>query len=518
MIALLLPLLAAAAAPGHAPVITQTDPPIRLTVSADGRFVRGDYAKLHVRTDDDGYVIVLRATTEGRVRVLFPLDPSEDAFVRGGKNYEIRGRGDREAFTVDDGEGTGTLYAAVSKDPFRFDEFVRGDHWDYASLNSSNASGTDAEGVLTDLVEKMSEGRHFDYDLVNYSTYSAQDYATSSSSGYGPVYQPYYDPFYDPYYPGCYGCGYGSSISLTFGFGHRRHYGYGIRPIYDPFFYDPYYAGYYQPTVYYGGCYSDPFCYPRRAFYSRPGYTHGVDGYGYGFKPGGSGIGFVGYRPRGSGAPFGSGLESRRRGAFTPVSGRPASSGGSPQVDPRVRAPNVDGTRYNGTPKTGDQPRRRTDPAPATRPDNRPGERVRPDVQPPRTTREPDNSPPRRVEPTQPDRRPPSAVQPGGNAPRVSTDPDRSPPRRVEPAQPDRRDPGMTAPERGQNRPAPQPRAEPQRQDPPRQAPPRQEQPRQEPPRRAEPAPRQAPPPPPANHGGGSGGGGGERRRPSARG
>ena len=63
-----------------------------------------------------------------------PLDPRDDNFVRGGRKYEIRGRGGRESFTADDGKGTGTVYAAVSHDPFRFDQFVLGDHWDYRKL------------------------------------------------------------------------------------------------------------------------------------------------------------------------------------------------------------------------------------------------------------------------------------------------------------------------------------------------------------------------------------------------
>ena len=77
-----------------------------------------------MRAEDDGYLVVLQADTEGHLRVLFPIDPTDDNFVRGGKKYEVEGRGGRDAFDVGDRAGRGTVYAAVSRAPFRFDEFI----------------------------------------------------------------------------------------------------------------------------------------------------------------------------------------------------------------------------------------------------------------------------------------------------------------------------------------------------------------------------------------------------------
>src|SRR5215212_4137983 len=117
--ALLLPLLVSGSA-SSAAVPAQADPPIQLWISNDRRFLPGDRAKVQVRTDYDGYLLVLHVDPEGRLRVLFPVDPDKDNFVRSGKKYEVRDRGDREAFEVD-GTGRGAVYAAVSRDPFRFD-------------------------------------------------------------------------------------------------------------------------------------------------------------------------------------------------------------------------------------------------------------------------------------------------------------------------------------------------------------------------------------------------------------
>src|SRR2546428_9588206 len=106
------------------------DPPVKVWLNHDNYFQRGDKARVNVRLAEDGYLLVLRADAEGRVRVLFPLDPSDDNFVRGHETIEVRGRGDREAFFVDDREGSGRVLAAPSAPPVQFHEFVAGDPLD----------------------------------------------------------------------------------------------------------------------------------------------------------------------------------------------------------------------------------------------------------------------------------------------------------------------------------------------------------------------------------------------------
>jgi hypothetical protein len=86
--------------------------PIQLRLS-DDEYMIGERAKVRVKTDRDGYLVVLRMDGQGRVRVLFPVDPDDSMTIRGGKEYEVRGRGDREAFVVDEPRGTGAVLAAI---------------------------------------------------------------------------------------------------------------------------------------------------------------------------------------------------------------------------------------------------------------------------------------------------------------------------------------------------------------------------------------------------------------------
>src|SRR6266480_1149170 len=76
---MLLPLMLSLAGSALAPAtaasarVVSDDPPIKVWLNHDN-YYRGDKARVNARLADDGYVVVLRADADGRVRVLFPLD------------------------------------------------------------------------------------------------------------------------------------------------------------------------------------------------------------------------------------------------------------------------------------------------------------------------------------------------------------------------------------------------------------------------------------------------------------
>ena len=246
---MLLPLLLLLAAPAPSPAARTAarsdDPPVKVWLDQNN-YRRGDKAHVNVELGEDGYLVVLRADADHRVRVLFPLDPGDDAFVRGGETREIRGRGDREAFSIDEREGAGLVLAARSVTPFKFDEFVRGDHWDYRVLTARDAGG-DQEQALLDIVQRMVPDGHFDYDAANYTVASPRAY---------------YDGAYSP----------SVGLGLGYGFGGPRSFSFSLafgdpflfRPFFfrarcfDPFFFDPFFC---DPF------FVDPFFFPHRFFF-----------------------------------------------------------------------------------------------------------------------------------------------------------------------------------------------------------------------------------------------------------
>jgi hypothetical protein len=204
-------LLAASGAPAPSAAHLD-DPPIRVKLS-DESYSRGDRAKVKVRAAEDGYLLVLRVDTDGRLRVLYPLVPEDEGRIEGRKDFEVRSRGDREAFVVDDAPGSGMVLAAWSEQPFRFDDFSRNGHWDYRALTAEKITG-DKEAGLLDLVDRMSDGKY---------QYDTSDYVVDEP-GYVRHYSGWYDPWWSGYYP-CFGCSpwyYGPrfSVGIGFGFGH----------------------------------------------------------------------------------------------------------------------------------------------------------------------------------------------------------------------------------------------------------------------------------------------------------
>ncbi len=291
----------------------QAEPPVRISLNHE-QFTRGDRARVNVETAQDGHLVVLHADPEGRVRVLFPLDPTDDDFVRGGKRREIRARSDRDAFFVDAADGAGTVLAVLSPDPLTYDAFVLNDHWDYRALGATELRDDPLAGLL-DIARRMSGETRFEYDAATYVV--GGRIASHYGSGY-------------------YGYGYPYRFGVGLSFG----YPWG----YDPFCYDPFwgwrcgsrFGGFGYSAYYFGGPY----------YYRSYGYSR-FSGYGRGFVGGSR---FVMPRDR----VRVTGIEPRRRVASANPGAMPrgsrgpamASRGGRTSRGPGMSRPS--GTRGQG--------------------------------------------------------------------------------------------------------------------------------------------------------------------------
>jgi hypothetical protein len=128
---------------------------------------RGAPVRVYVQAGEDGNLVVLHRRTDGRIEVLFPNNPAADASVRAG-TYEIRGPNDRPGWVVREPDGSGMVLAALSPDPLRVDEFAREAAWNPDALVPT-WSGTDGEGAMSDVVQRMLGDGYFHYDLVTYT-------------------------------------------------------------------------------------------------------------------------------------------------------------------------------------------------------------------------------------------------------------------------------------------------------------------------------------------------------------
>lgn len=163
---------------------------------------RGDRVRLYFRTDEDAYVTVFRVDTDGRIRVLFPEDPWEDNFARGGRAYEVRQRYERYAFLVDEYPGEGYVFALATRDPFDYRAVVRGDHWDYRAIADAGRISGDPYVAFQDLADAIVPAAYdsYGYDVVSY--YVEQYYEYPRFLCYDcHAYQAF--PSWNPYHEAC---------------------------------------------------------------------------------------------------------------------------------------------------------------------------------------------------------------------------------------------------------------------------------------------------------------------------
>ncbi|HET7025394.1 MAG TPA: DUF4384 domain-containing protein [Gemmatimonadales bacterium] len=398
-------------------IISDARPQVSVWTNTTDPYQRGDRARVYVSAGTDAYVMVLRIDTDGRVRVLYPVEPWQDDFVRGGRTFEVLGRDEDNAFDVDDNPGVGYVFAIASADPIKFDQFVRGDHWDYRTIANGRVVG-DPYVALTDFANQLEGESDWDYDITSYDVEQHYDYprflcydchAYAAYSYWDPYAQQcprfrivmYNDPYYYPYYYG------GRRVAV-------------VRPIRpQPRFVFKDYSG--------TGTYVTQL--PRRPI--RPITGGGAGGTGQGFAidrgrtgaelggrgsiPTPQGYGRRPVRPDaggGSAAPQGrqvqpdvGGIGPMRR----PVTGGAGQDNGqAPNVTPRPD-PNG-GRRPEVDPKAGGQPQAQP---PAGRQGQPQGEQPRPERRP--------VTPPPRMEPErQPQQRPPEEprrVEPRSQAP-----------------------------------------------------------------------------------------------------
>ena len=407
---------------------------------------RGEQAQVYFKAETDGYITVLRVDTDGRIRVLFPQEPWEDNFARGGRTFEVLDREDR-AFTIDDYPGVGYVFAVSSPDPFRYDEFVRGDHWDYRLIADGRVRG-DPYVTLTEFASRITGPGEYDYDIIPY----------------------YVEEHYD--YPRfvCYDC----HNYVSYSYWNPYHYSCNRFRIviYDDYYYYPYryYRGRnvvivrpYRPGPRYVFKDHDG----RREYVTRERQRPDNDGRR------------VTERDRTSADVGGRGsipapVEPRGRRTVDDRQGQPGNTGRDAD-SPRRRTDEPSGQRPNVMPRENPEPRRDSNPRRRETESNgslRPVEPGRPNAEPRREeprreTQRRDEAP--RSEPRREEQRrsEPSRPEPSRSEPRRS-EPSRSEPSRSEPSR-SRSQPSRSEPRSEPRRDSPS-RAEPRRSDPPAQS------------------------------------------------
>jgi hypothetical protein len=177
-------------------------PTVQVWTNRDDAYRRGDKVKVYFQTDVDAYVTIFRVDTDGRVRVLFPLDPWGDNYAVGGERYQVDPRNDGYTFRIDEYPGEGYLFAVATLDPFIYSSFVRGDHWDYRVIGTAGRITGDPYVAIGDLIDGIVPANYVDYsyDVLPYFVEQHYDYPRFLCYDCH-AYAAY--PYWDPYAHSC---------------------------------------------------------------------------------------------------------------------------------------------------------------------------------------------------------------------------------------------------------------------------------------------------------------------------
>ncbi len=171
------------------------------TNHSDDEFYIGDNVVLNYRINDDAFVAIYSIDTRGRVRLLFPGDPNDDNYVRGGVTYRLPGGNDDYDLSVSGPEGTETIQIIASRERFPIPDWYR---------NGLVADASDRDDYMDWL-----NGEYF-------VRYGGQRFAYDRVRIYINEWEPdYFRPIYHPVYPHWSVCGnvyfdypWGSSIYI----------------------------------------------------------------------------------------------------------------------------------------------------------------------------------------------------------------------------------------------------------------------------------------------------------------
>ena len=148
------------------------------TDRGDNPYTAGQVVQVLFQTDQDAYVTVLRIDTDGRVRVLFPREPWESNFARGGRVYEVQGTAASAGFRADGYPGEGYVFAVAATDPFVYDPIESDQRWNYELIADGGRIRGDPYAALTELAERIvaTGSGDWDYDIAPYYVQQHYEY------------------------------------------------------------------------------------------------------------------------------------------------------------------------------------------------------------------------------------------------------------------------------------------------------------------------------------------------------
>ena len=185
----------------------------------------GDIIRPYVVAEPGAYVTVIRVSTDGELRVLYPQRPSSQRRHQAGEfaNDRLPMTGD-PSFYLNESTGNGFVFAIASFDRFDYSYYSAGNQWSYARLANASRYGSPFQ-IARSFVEEITNGATdyaMDYVMYDvdgrqyrsryasrYRGYDYYDYMDLCLNAFGSWYSSYcraynggyYGPFIIVHYP-----------------------------------------------------------------------------------------------------------------------------------------------------------------------------------------------------------------------------------------------------------------------------------------------------------------------------
>jgi hypothetical protein len=117
---------------------------------------------VQVGLEGGGYVTVLHVDPDGRISVLFPLEPDLDAWVASETPLRMALPGAAQG-------NPATFVAIRSRWPFDFAALRAGATWDYHNAWLLQPTAGDPVAGLLDIADRVTDGRPYDYGVAAYA-------------------------------------------------------------------------------------------------------------------------------------------------------------------------------------------------------------------------------------------------------------------------------------------------------------------------------------------------------------
>ncbi len=148
----------------------------------DGEYYEGDNIVINFRVNRDAFIAIYSIDTRGRVNLLFPADPEDENYIRGGATYSLPGEDDDYDLEVSGPEGFENIQIVASRERFPIP------NWYHNS------------GLIADWDDRAD---YMDYlNDTHFVKYGGQRFAYDRAAVYVNEWEEeYYHPVYTPYYP-----------------------------------------------------------------------------------------------------------------------------------------------------------------------------------------------------------------------------------------------------------------------------------------------------------------------------